>query len=259
MSILSVVKVLSLMSTVISLTLLSLIAIQSLQKNTLSRASLVSHEKFLHELKVEKLFEHRLTRIAFPLMLTLLTWLLSQSISLTTLIACTAFILVSKLPGYMQNLKEQKRQEQAFYELAHLIDIVALGMSAGASFDSALQMYCERNQSELAQDFKQALSSYQIGIKSREEALRGIPARYTHKSFKRFIDSVLDSLQFGSPLSPILEQQSQIIRENQQSYIEEKIEKAPVKMLIPIGTIILPAMLLMILGPLLASALLQSS
>ena len=35
---------------------------------------------------------------------------------------------------------------------------------------------------------------------------------------------------------------------------EEEIEKAPVKMLVPLGVLVVPAMLLAILGPLLASA-----
>ena len=37
--------------------------------------------------------------------------------------------------------------------------------------------------------------------------------------------------------------------------MEEEIEKVPVKMLIPLGTLIVPAMLLAILGPLVAPAL----
>ena len=35
--------------------------------------------------------------------------------------------------------------------------------------------------------------------------------------------------------------------------VQERIEKAPIKMLVPTGTLILPAMLLAVLGPLLAS------
>ena len=35
--------------------------------------------------------------------------------------------------------------------------------------------------------------------------------------------------------------------------VEERIEKAPVKMLVPTGGLVLPAMLLAILGPILAS------
>ena len=37
--------------------------------------------------------------------------------------------------------------------------------------------------------------------------------------------------------------------------MEEEIERVPVKMLIPLGTMIVPAMLLAILGPLLGSSL----
>lgn len=37
--------------------------------------------------------------------------------------------------------------------------------------------------------------------------------------------------------------------------MEEEVEKVPVKMLIPLGTLIVPAMLLAILGPLLGPAL----
>ena len=45
------------------------------------------------------------------------------------------------------------------------------------------------------------------------------------------------------------------MRDEQRSLVEEEIERAPVKMLVPLGTLIVPAMLLAILGPLLGSAL----
>ena len=37
--------------------------------------------------------------------------------------------------------------------------------------------------------------------------------------------------------------------------MQERIEKVPVKMLVPLGTLVVPAMLLAILGPLLSAAL----
>ena len=59
----------------------------------------------------------------------------------------------------------------------------------------------------------------------------------------------------GSPLAGVLEHQAESIRAEQQANIEEEIERMPVKMLIPLGTLIVPAMLLAILGPLLGPAL----
>jgi tight adherence protein C len=43
------------------------------------------------------------------------------------------------------------------------------------------------------------------------------------------------------------------VRDRRKSDVEERIEKTPVKMIIPIGTLVLPAMLLAIMGPLFAS------
>ena len=45
------------------------------------------------------------------------------------------------------------------------------------------------------------------------------------------------------------------MRDEQRSEVEEEIERVPVRMLIPLGTLIVPAMLLAILGPLLGSAM----
>jgi tight adherence protein C len=71
----------------------------------------------------------------------------------------------------------------------------------------------------------------------------------------RFASSVSEALAFGSPLASILGQQASAIREEQRMQMEEQIEKVPVKMLVPMGTLIVPAMLLAILGPLLSAAL----
>ena len=71
----------------------------------------------------------------------------------------------------------------------------------------------------------------------------------------RFADAVNQALAFGSPLSEALEQQAQTIREEQRAELEAEIERVPVKMLIPLGTLIVPAMLLSILGPLLGASL----
>lgn len=74
-------------------------------------------------------------------------------------------------------------------------------------------------------------------------------------ALKSFSSTVSQALKFGSPLASALESQAQAIREEQRSQLEEEIEKVPVKMLIPLGTLIVPAMLLSILGPLIGSSL----
>ncbi len=147
------------------------------------------------------------------------------------------------------------KRAQVLRQLPSMLDVVTLGLSAGLSFDSSLELYCERYQTELSSALTEAMLSWRIGVLSREEALNGLAAGLNVSALRRFADAVNQALAFGSPLSEALEQQAQTIREEQRAELEAEIERVPVKMLIPLGTLIVPAMLLSILGPLLGASL----
>ena len=89
---------------------------------------------------------------------------------------------------------------------------------------------------------------------SKRDALLELSARLRVSALTRFVSSVVQALECGSPLVVILANQAQCIRDEQRSQLEEEIEKVPVKMLIPMGVFVVPAMLIAILGPLIASA-----
>ena len=138
-------------------------------------------------------------------------------------------------------------------ELPELIDVVALGLSAGISFDAALDMYCARYRTLLSRLLGECMQSWRLGLVGRPEALRGLANRLEVGAFSTFVETVTESLAFGAPLAQSLTEQAESIRQQRRYAVQERIEKAPVKMLVPTGTLILPAMLLAILGPLLAS------
>ena len=140
-------------------------------------------------------------------------------------------------------------------EMPELLDILALGLSAGLSFDASLELYCERRQGPLSREVWGAMSLWRVGVKSRSEALEELAGRVGSPSLERFCAAVREALSFGSPLAQTLERQADAIRAEQRSLTEERIEKVPVRMLVPLGTLVVPAMLLAILGPLLAGAL----
>lgn len=148
-----------------------------------------------------------------------------------------------------------RRRAECLSELPVMLDVVTLGLSAGLSFDSSLELYCERYGSELSRLFSESMLSWRIGARSREEALSRVADEVGVSALGRFAAVVSEALAFGTPLAEALEQQAQAIREEQRSQVEEEIEKVPVKMLVPLGTLIVPAMFLAILGPLLGSAL----
>jgi tight adherence protein C len=147
-----------------------------------------------------------------------------------------------------------RRRSACLREMPTLIDVLTLGLSAGLSFDASLSLYCDRYQTELSQAFSEAMLSWRMGVTSREEALEAMACELGVDALARFASVVGESLDFGSPLASALEVQAKAIRDEQRAQVEEEIEKAPVKMLVPLGVLVVPAMLLAILGPLLASA-----
>lgn len=139
-------------------------------------------------------------------------------------------------------------------EMPELLDILSLGLSAGLSFDAALELYCANSKSALAAEMRKTMMLWQMGLYSRREALKKLSERLSISSLQRFCFAVCEALSFGSPLAATLEHQSDAMREEQRALVQERIEEVPVRMLVPLGTLVVPAMLLAILGPLLASA-----
>lgn len=140
-------------------------------------------------------------------------------------------------------------------EMPEFLDVVALGLSAGLSFDASLELYCQRSSSPLSREFQHAMQYWRMGIKSRARALSDMSLSIGARSLSKFCHAVCESLSFGVPLAQTLEHQSDLLREEQRAQIQERIEEVPVRMLIPLGLLVVPAMLLAILGPLLSASL----
>lgn len=170
----------------------------------------------------------------------------------------TLIARLHRLP-FLERMEERassaRARAECLKQMPTMLDVVTLGLSAGLSFDSSLELYCGRYDSELARALGAAMLTWRLGTESREEALLGVAHKLQVASFDRFVGVVTQALAFGSPLAVTLEHQAQAIRDEQRSQIEEEIEQVPVKMLIPLGVLIVPAMLLAILGPLFGASL----
>lgn len=163
------------------------------------------------------------------------------------------------MDGFVRRAEQRqtaaRRRNDVLRELPNFLDIVTLGLSAGLSFDASIDLYCSRYHNGLAKELADALVLWRIGACGRQEALAHMSERMGVAALERFSASVSEALSFGTPLASVLQRQAEVIREEQRFELQEQMEKAPVKMLVPLGTLIVPAMLLAILGPLLAPAL----
>ena len=135
--------------------------------------------------------------------------------------------------------------------MSEMLEVVALGVRSGLSFDRSLQLYTGHFDDGLARECAAAQRSWEAGLATRQDALRALAQGYDNPLFSRTVSAIIRSLRFGTSLGEVLEQSAEQARAARKAQVEERVAKAPVKMMIPTGTLILPAMLLLVLGPVL--------
>lgn len=133
--------------------------------------------------------------------------------------------------------------------VSEAIEVLCLGLRAGLSFERSLELYCANFPTNLSGELSAAQQMWGTGLLTREQALRNLSAAYDSTVLGRVIDSIVRSLRFGSPLASSLEDLAVEARQAHRAHVEEAVMKAPVKMMVPIGLLILPSMLLLVMGP----------
>lgn len=154
-------------------------------------------------------------------------------------------------PTWALRRLERERALELERSLPEMLEVVALGLRSGLSFDRSFQLYSLHFPSSFACACASAQRSWSLGLRTRDEALRELAQSYRSDQLERMVERVVRSLRFGSALVPDLEAAAAEARARRRSQVEERVAKAPVKMMVPTGTLILPAMLILILGPIL--------
>ena len=147
--------------------------------------------------------------------------------------------------------QSKRRAQEMERHLSEMLDVMALGLRSGLSFERSLELYVRHFTTLLAASFSLAYRQWTSGLASREDALRAVAASYASPLLDRVIENIIRSLRFGSSLASNLEDAAGEARVAYRARKQEQVAKAPVKMMVPTGMLILPAMLMMVLGPML--------
>lgn len=145
----------------------------------------------------------------------------------------------------------RRRCEAMEHELSQMLAMVALGLHGGLSFDRSFALYANSFHTDFAQECEQARHRWEMSLSTREEALRDLGKSYDSPLFQQAMESMIRSLRLGTALAENLEALASEARSQYRARCEEAIAKAPVKMLVPTGALILPAMLILVMGPVL--------
>ena len=89
-----------------------------------------------------------------------------------------------------------------------------------------------------------------LGI-TRREALRNMQSRVEIPQLSSFIAVILQSESIGMSIADVLQAQADQMRIYRQFRAKEIIQRLPAKMMIPLALLIFPALIAVILGPML--------
>lgn len=140
--------------------------------------------------------------------------------------------------------------------LPSAVDLMCLGLSAGLDFPAAIRQIVEKSgqkEDALIDELSLVLSEIQLG-KTRREALELFALRNPLDSVKEFVGFVVQSEEEGNPLAQILGVQAAVSRQRRGVRAEEMASKASLKIIMPVGLVML-SVLILIAAPLMLNVI----
>lgn len=151
-------------------------------------------------------------------------------------------------PNLVLNSKVKSHQGAIRSQLPDTLDLLSVCMEAGLSFDASLLKISERMEGPLIDELVTVFKQIQLG-KSRNDALKALSDSTDVDELKTFVSAVIQANTLGIPITNVLAAQSEQLRVAKREEIREKAGKVPTKMTIPTVLLILPAIICIIMGP----------
>jgi tight adherence protein C len=156
-----------------------------------------------------------------------------------------AFILPDRLVSDLR----KKREKQIVRALPGAVDVLSLSVEAGLEFLLALQRQVERGTpGPLRDELATILNDIRLG-KSRSDALKSFATRVEMPEISSFVSVLVQADALGASIGPVLKSQAERMRIERFQRAEREGAKASQKILFPLVFFIFPAVLIVILGP----------
>ncbi len=167
----------------------------------------------------------------------------------SVLVPIFAPVVAFFLPDLDLKSKIDERQTGIRLGMPYVLDLMTLSMEAGLDFQGAISKVIERApRSPFTEELQELLKDIQLG-KSRSEALRKMSTSLDLPEITSLAAVLISTDQVGSPVGPVLRAQSETLRIERIVKAEKLGAQASQKILFPLVFFILPAVFLVIFGP----------
>jgi tight adherence protein C len=154
-------------------------------------------------------------------------------------------------PSYYLARRARSRQNEIARQLSDVLDLLVVCVEAGLGLFEAIRIVgneTERQQQAIGRELSLVAGEISAGA-SLGQALRGLAERTAVEDIKPLAATLIQSEQLGAQMAPALRASSDALRTRRRLRAEEAAQKTTVKILFPLVLFVLPAMIMVIVGP----------
>jgi tight adherence protein C len=155
------------------------------------------------------------------------------------------------IPSYYVGRRARMRQNAIARQLSDVLDLLVVCVEAGLGLFEAIKIVgteTERQKQEIGRELALVSSEISAGG-SLGQALRNLADRTAVEDIKPLAATLIQSEQLGAQIAPALRASSDALRTRRRLRAEEAAQRTTIKILFPLVFFVLPAMLLVIVGP----------
>jgi tight adherence protein C len=152
------------------------------------------------------------------------------------------------LPVFWLKKRTDSKKFEIQRELPNALDMLSVCADAGLGFDQSLQKISIYWDTELGHELKRVTQELEMGV-SRSDALKNMSNRLDVEDLSRFISIVIQAETIGMSYAEVLHSQALQMRILRQYWAREVANKLPAKMILPLALCIFPALIAVIIGP----------
>jgi tight adherence protein C len=167
---------------------------------------------------------------------------------LTLVLLAAATVGAYHLPEAVLWSRAQERQQVIGRELPDTLDQMSIAVEAGLGFEAAFARAAANGSGPLAEELVRTLQDVAVG-RPRRQAYEALVRRTDATDLRRFIAAVNQADVYGVAVADVLRNQAMEMRVKRRQRAEADAMKVPVKVVFPLMLCILPAMLIVVVGP----------
>lgn len=154
-------------------------------------------------------------------------------------------------PAHWLESRVKARKLRIEESFPNALDLMQISIEAGMGFDAAMTRVgneLKRPSPEIAQEFLTVQLQVQAG-RPREDAMRDMADRVGLESVRSFANVVQQAMRFGTSMAQAMTTYSEELRQIRELRAQEMANKLPVKMSAVMASLMLPALVMMTVGP----------